>query len=164
MTISQRHGQPWSPAELAYLSEAITTTPCQNIANYLGRSVPAVRRKAFLNGLTSYRCEPWSPDEVAYLRAAVTTTRYQDIAKRLGRSQKAVQQKAFVEGVNPSNIGECNRNTKHSDHDVELCRALHEDGVKPKFISEKMEIPVATVYRIVYYRTRRTPTPARAAL
>ncbi|CNH17514.1 TPA: hypothetical protein ACPZCB_003306 [Yersinia enterocolitica] len=103
--------------------------------------------------------QPWSQDEVAYLREAVTTTRYQDIADHLGRTLTAIRVRAFFEGVNPSGIGECNRNAKHSDHDVELCRALYEDGVKPRFIAEKMEMPVSAVYGIVYYRTRRTPTP-----
>ncbi|EOA2966348.1 TPA: hypothetical protein ACGIZ8_002844 [Yersinia enterocolitica] len=163
MTTLSRQGERWSPAELAYLSEAITTTPYRDIANNLGRSVPAVRRKAFLNGLTSCRCELWSPGEVAYLREAVKTTRYRDIADRLGRSPKAVQQKAFVEGVNPSIVGECNRNAKFSDHDVELCRALYDEGIKPRLIAEKMEIPVASVYKITHYRTRRTPTPTMPA-
>ncbi|ELI8129966.1 hypothetical protein ACT0ZX_004663 [Yersinia enterocolitica] len=107
--------------------------------------------------------QPWSPDEVAYLREAVTTTKYQDIANHLGRTLTAVRVRAFLEGVNPSGIGECNRNAKHSDHDVELCRALYEDGVKQRFIAEKMEMPVSAVYGIVYYRTRRSPTPARNA-
>ncbi|AHM71662.2 TPA: hypothetical protein P0N90_002069 [Yersinia enterocolitica] len=113
--------------------------------------------------MTSCRCELWSPGEVAYLREAVKTTRYRDIADHLGRSPKAVQQKAFVEGVNPSIVGECNRNAKFSDHDVELCRALYDEGIKPRYIAEKMEIPVASVYKIIHYRTRRTPTPARIA-
>lgn len=103
--------------------------------------------------------QPWSPDEVAYLRKAVTTTRYQDIAEHLGRTLTAIRVRANAEGVNPSNIGECNRNAKHSDHDVELCRALYEEGVKPRVIAGKMEMPVSAVYGIVYYRTRRTPTP-----
>ncbi|HGW3308220.1 TPA: hypothetical protein ACSAE4_002642 [Yersinia enterocolitica] len=103
--------------------------------------------------------EPWSPDEVAYLREAVTTTRYQDIADHLGRTLTAVRVKAFSEEVNPSTIGECNRNAKHSDHDVELCRALYAEGLTPRVIAEKMEIPKGTVYAIVYYRIRRTPTP-----
>ncbi|EMO1103972.1 TPA: hypothetical protein ACX1S2_003904 [Yersinia enterocolitica] len=103
--------------------------------------------------------QPWSPDEVAYLREAVTTIRYQDIADRLGRTLTAVRVKAFYEEMNPSTIGERNRNSKHSDHDVELCRALYAEGLTPRVIAEKMEIPKGTVYAIVYYRIRRTPTP-----
>lgn len=103
--------------------------------------------------------QPWSPDEVAYLRDAVTTTRYQDIDNHLGRTLTAIRVRAFYEGVNPSTIGEYNRNAKHSDHDVELCRALYEGGMKPRVIAEKMEIPKGTVYAIIYYRIRRSPTP-----
>ncbi|ENJ8188428.1 hypothetical protein AB2K96_001706 [Yersinia enterocolitica] len=103
--------------------------------------------------------QPWSPDEVAYLREAVTTTRYQDIADHLGRSLTAVRIKAFSEGVNPSTVGERNRNSKHSDHDVELCRALYAEGLTPRVIAEKMEIPQGTVYAIVYCRIRQFPTP-----
>ncbi|CNI11939.1 hypothetical protein [Yersinia pekkanenii] len=103
--------------------------------------------------------QPWSPDEVAYLREAITTTLYRDIANRLGRTPKAVQQKVSFEGINPSTIGECNRNAKYSDHDVELCRALYDEGVKPRFISEKMELPVSYVYQVTQYRIRQSPTP-----
>ncbi|MDN0096006.1 hypothetical protein [Yersinia rohdei] len=103
--------------------------------------------------------QPWSPDEVAYLREAVTTTKYRDIADHLGRTLTAVRVKAFSEEVNPSTIGERNRNSKHSDHDVELCRALHAEGLTPRVIAEKMEIPKGTVYAIVYYRIRQLPTP-----
>lgn len=108
--------------------------------------------------------ERWSPAELAYLRKSVTTTRYRDIADHLGRSLRAVQQKASGEGVNPSIIGECNRNAKFSDHDVELCRALYDEGIKPRFIAEKMAIPVDSVYKITHYRTRRTPTPGGSFL
>lgn len=159
MTTPLRNLKPWTPAELAYLRENISTTPYRDIANHLDRTVPAVRRKAFLNDLTSCRCKPWSPDEVAYLRETVKTTLYRDIANRLGRTPKAVQQKAFAERINPSAIGERNRNSKHSDHDVELCRALYDEGVKPGIIADKMDIPVSAVYQIVYYRVRRMPTP-----
>lgn len=103
--------------------------------------------------------QPWSPDEVAYLHEAVTTTRYQDIADHLGRSLTAVRVKAFSEQVNPSTIGERNRNSKHSDHDVELCRALYAQGITPRVIAEKMEIPKGTVYAIVYRRIRQFATP-----
>ncbi|CNF57018.1 hypothetical protein ACROQ8_003669 [Yersinia enterocolitica] len=103
--------------------------------------------------------QPWSPDEVAYLREAVNTTRYQDIADHLGRTLTAVRVKAFSEDVNPSTIGERNRNSKHSDHDVELCRALYAEGLTPSIIAEKMEIPKGTVCAIVYDRIRRSPTP-----
>ncbi len=103
--------------------------------------------------------QPWSPEEVAYLREKVTTTRYQDIADHLGRTLIAIRLRANAEGVNPSNIGECNRNAKHSDHDVELCRALYDEGMRPRFIAGKMEMPVNAVYGIIYYSTRRTPTP-----
>ncbi|WP_392433172.1 hypothetical protein ACF3VQ_01945 [Yersinia sp. HM-2024] len=159
MSTLNRHLAPWSPAELAYLRENIATTRYRDIAKRLGRSVPAVRRKAFLNGLTSFRCKSWAPDELAYLREAATTIRYQDIAEHLGRTPKAVQQKAFTEGINPSNIGERNRNARYSDYDVELCRALYDEGVKPAIIAEKMEVPVAYVYKVTHYRSRRMPTP-----
>ncbi|HDV7145165.1 TPA: hypothetical protein ACJ2UH_001408 [Yersinia enterocolitica] len=103
--------------------------------------------------------QPWLPDELAYLREAVTTTKYRDIANYLGRTLTAIRVRATVEGVNPLNIGECNRNAIYSDHDVELCRSLYEEGVKPKLIAEKMEMPVSAVYGIVYYRSRRSRTP-----
>lgn len=106
--------------------------------------------------------QPWSPDEVAYLREAVTTTKYRDIADHLGRTTTAIRVRAFFEGVNPSSIGERNRNAKHSDHDVELCRALYDEGIKPRYIAEKMEMPVSAVYGIVYFRTRQKPTPVKA--
>ncbi|HFZ5261123.1 TPA: hypothetical protein ACIK6T_002804 [Yersinia enterocolitica] len=160
MTTLSCYKKPWSPTELAYLRETVTTTPYRDIASHLGRSVSAVRRKVFLSGLNSLRYKPWLPDEVAYLRkAAATTSRYQRIADHLGRTLRAVQIKARKEGIGPTCGGERHYNAKHSDHDVELCRALYDEGVKPKVIAGKMEMPTSTVYAIIHYRIRRTPTP-----
>ncbi|HDL7014690.1 TPA: hypothetical protein PXN82_003834 [Yersinia enterocolitica] len=122
-----------------------------------------MRRKAFLNGLHTGRRKPWSPVELDYLRENVGTTRHQAIADHLGRTLRSAQIKALKEGFGPSNIGERHYLAKYSDHDVELCRGLHEKGVGPKIIAEKMEMPVSTVEAIVYYRIRRTPTPTMPA-
>lgn len=37
---------------------------------------------------------------------------------------------------------------------VELARKLHEEGMGPKAISEKLGVPKFTVYDWVYYKTR----------
>jgi len=44
---------------------------------------------------------------------------------------------------------------KHSDHDVELCRALHDEGLSVTEIADKMEIPQSYVSQIVRYHKRK---------
>ncbi|EOI7372953.1 TPA: hypothetical protein ACJFUB_004440 [Yersinia enterocolitica] len=163
MRILSQYGRLWSPTELAYLRENVTTSTYQDIAEHLGRTVPAVRRKAFLNGLYTGRRKPWSPVELAYLRENAGTTRHQAIADHLGRTLRSAQLKALKEGFRPRNIGERHYLAKYSDHDVDLCRELHEEGLSVRIIAEKMEMPVSTVEAIVYYRIRRTPTPTLPA-
>ncbi|OWF73535.1 hypothetical protein B4902_08520 [Yersinia frederiksenii] len=118
-----------------------------------------MRRKAFLNGFYTGRRKLWSAVELSYLRENVEITRHQAIADHLGRTLRSAQIKALKEGFVPRNIGERHYRAKYSDHDVELCRELHEQGIGTKVIAEKMEMPVSTVEAIVYYRVRRTPTP-----
>lgn len=158
MTTLSHYGRHWSPTELAYLRENITTSTYQDIADHLGRTVPAVRRKAFLNGFYTGRRKPWSPVELAYLRENIRTTQCRVIAESLGRTLRSTQIKALKEGGGPRNFGERHHLAKYSDHDIELCRELHAGGLGPKIIAEKMEMPVSTVEGIVYYRIRRTPT------
>ncbi|CAI1970545.1 hypothetical protein [Serratia marcescens] len=103
---------------------------------------------------------PWKKSEIDFLCNNVRSLCYRKIAYSLGRTTRGVREKARELKVNPGQIGEANRNVKYSDHDVDLCRALHEKGIKPRIIARKMEMPIKAVYAIVYFRVRKQPTPA----
>lgn len=53
--------------------------------------------------------------------------------------------------------GELYPHAKGSDHDVELCRCLYDEGLTPTVIAQKMEMNLSHVSAIVYYRTRTEP-------
>ncbi len=50
--------------------------------------------------------------------------------------------------------GELYPHAKGTDHEVELCRQLYEEGLTPKQISEKMEFTRSHVSSIVYHHSR----------
>lgn len=104
--------------------------------------------------------KPWKKSEIDFLCNNVRALCYRKIADSLGRTTRGVREKARELKINHGQIGEANRNVKYSDNDVDLCRALHEEGIKPRIIARKMEMPIKAVYAIVYFRVRKQPTPA----
>lgn len=58
--------------------------------------------------------------------------------------------------------GENYPHAKGSDEDVELCRALYEEGLYPKEIAEKMEMSRSHVGAIVYFHSRTEAAPKAA--
>ncbi|MNG64339.1 hypothetical protein D3C79_225780 [compost metagenome] len=101
----------------------------------------------------------WSQKDVDFIKRHIGLQSYQQIADLMGRTRHAVYMKASKIGINPGGFGESHYRAKYSDHDVELCRALYQEGIKPRVIAEKMEMPVTSVYSIVYYRVRKRITP-----
>ncbi|MBY8063551.1 hypothetical protein KW491_06175 [Vibrio fluvialis] len=84
--------------------------------------------------------------EFGYRTATVPTikNRVQTINKHRGKNDK----------VSLRRKGELYPHAKGSDHDVELCRRLYDEGITPSVIAEKMEMSRSHVSSIVYYHSR----------
>lgn len=94
-----------------------------------------------------------SPEEIAKL---VTTLGFRKATK------SGIKSRANRLGLSLRRNGELYPFSRISDHDVELCRGLHEEGLGPTEIAEKMELKLTHVHSIIYYR-RRTEAAKVAA-
>lgn len=97
----------------------------------------------------------YSHAETELIRMYARTHTAQQIAEMTGRSRGSVKQKMFRMGVSMMKHGDTHYNVKHSDHDVELCRTLYDEGLSCGQISEKMEIPQSYVRKIVAHIVRK---------
>lgn len=97
---------------------------------------------------------PFSESELEVLRQHAEAHTGQQIANMLGRSRGVVLSKLRAMGLNSIKRGDKHYKVKHSDHDVELCRKLYDEGVSPVVIAEKMEMPRGYVRKIVNHLVR----------
>lgn len=98
---------------------------------------------------------PFTDDELQILRQHAASHTGQQIADMIGRSRRVVLNKLNAMGISAVKRGDRHYNVKHSDHDIELCRLLHQHGVSPGVIAEKMEMSRNYVYKIVNHIVRR---------
>ncbi|RBM46235.1 hypothetical protein DLR66_04860 [Vibrio paracholerae] len=97
----------------------------------------------------------WSETENLFLAKHAKEMSSDEIAEKLGRTTDAVKSKAERLGICMKKYGEKHHLAKVSNHDVELCRQLHDEGVRPCEIAEKMELGYTYVQWILNYRIRR---------
>lgn len=93
--------------------------------------------------------------EITLLRNLARSHTAQQIADMTGRSRRSIANKAFELGISMKKNGDAHYNVKHSDHDIELCRALYDEGLPIREISEKMEIPANYLSNILHFRKRK---------
>ena len=85
----------WTPEERQYLIENYHTTSERELTRVLGRSAPAIRRKANSLGLGVKRYwNAWTPEEDDYLRRNYSKMPSTEIAKHLRRTYGAVISRA----------------------------------------------------------------------
>lgn len=84
-----------------------------------------------------------------------------ELVQPLNEPAPPTARKVFV-AVNEKGvrIGESHQNAKLTDHEVELIRQLHEDGLTYEVIAEKFECSKSTIAMICQYN-RRAETVAR---
>jgi len=92
--------KPWSDDEIELLKKLYAEEPTEKLAKQLGRSLPAVKRRANMLGLKtkSYLQKLWKPEDIALLKELYPECPFDEIAKRLGRTVNAVKQRAHSLG------------------------------------------------------------------
>ena len=95
------HGHKWTAKEVALLKELYPECPFGEIAKRLGRSVAAVKQRAYSLGLKrkSYLQKLWKPEDIALLKKLYPECPFDEISKRLDRSVAAVNQRAYLLGL-----------------------------------------------------------------
>jgi hypothetical protein len=89
----------WSKDEVKLLKELFPQGGAREIAERVGRSLVAVRQKAYYMGIRTSEHRFWSANEVQLLKKLYQDENAQSIADKLGRSLKAVKGKASAIGL-----------------------------------------------------------------
>ena len=89
---------PWSKQEEALLRKLYLHKSHQEIADQIGRSIPAILGRAQILGLRN-KTRYWSRKEVALLKKLYLTHQDNQIAARIGRSTGSVAIKRFKLGL-----------------------------------------------------------------
>ena len=97
---------------------------------------------------------PWSMSDIKYLKANAGTISGKEIASHLGRHVTHIYTRARLLGLSLCLKGERSHLAKHSHHDIELVRQLHDAGMPARLIAEKMEMSVSHVYRVTAHERR----------
>ncbi|CAI1534429.1 Uncharacterised protein [Serratia marcescens] len=150
--------QRWHPMRTAILCRLGPTTPRRQLAKMLGVSENAIRQKADQLGITLFtRYVPYSKNDLKFMYENHKTLTLAEIADHLGRNKDALRHAMLLRGWATGKIaGEKHPMCKYPDSDVELCRALHDDGMAIPLIAEKMEVPYRTVRSWIQFESRKT--------
>jgi hypothetical protein len=89
----------WSKDEVKLLEKLFADGRAREIAKRTGRSLAAVRQKAYDTGIKTRENRLWSTDELKQLKRLYQDERVQSIADKLGRSYIAVEGKASKIGL-----------------------------------------------------------------
>lgn len=135
----------WSDDEIKFITENYGKMTFVEMAASMKRSVTAIRTKLCRIGEKTKFTSKWSHAELLYLERNADRMMAKDIAKHLGRTTNSVLGKAAHHDIKFTSS-----RAVHSDDDVRLCIALHDEGMKLSLIAEKMEISVHTVKSFLY--------------
>lgn len=151
---SQGH-KIWNPQEDDLLVSLYRQgSTYKQIAEQLGRSVSAVHGRVKRRFLSDRLL---NDDLDRYIRNHYSDMSTSDIAERLGKSIRTIQRRAKNMGlVNSYIFGENHHCSKLSDHDVELIRILHDEGLTFVELADKFEVSAYHVRDIVNFRYRKT--------
>ncbi|MFV8407253.1 helix-turn-helix domain-containing protein [Vibrio harveyi] len=128
--------------------------PISEIARSLGRSYAAVRVQLLKLPVSPRRRVNFTHPEVSYIRRYYGVKTVESIAIHLGRTPKSIMAKAFSLGLGGRYFGSNHHFSKLSDHDVDLIRELHDEGLSIHSIARKMEVHPRAISNIVKYRCR----------
>lgn len=148
--------QRWHPMRIAMLYRLGPQIGPKRLAKMFGVHPVTVSRKAAQLGIPVPRTwRHYEPHELAYIRENAQRLTYKQMAEHLGRTESGVRSIALARGIGAGTPrGEHNLNTKASDHEVELARQLHDEGMSRREIAEKMEVNQSTVNRWISFTLR----------
>lgn len=149
------HFRAWTPEENELLIALYPSMTYAEMAGRLGRSTSATRtqagrlRKA---GKLPYKHHYFTPEQDKFIRDNRLTMTVRKVAEVLHKHPYAVAFRAKKMGVSYAKFGDLHPGTKHPDSDVELIRALHDDGLSFAEIARKFELHPGTVYSLYHRR------------
>ncbi|HUU17001.1 MAG TPA: hypothetical protein VMW72_07625 [Sedimentisphaerales bacterium] len=95
----KQKGVAWSKDEVKLLKKLFPRGRAREIANQTGRSLAAVRQKAYSMRIKTREQSLWSATEIRLLKKLYPSENTQSIAGKLGRSRISIKQKACNIGL-----------------------------------------------------------------
>ena len=90
---------PWSEGEVKLLKKLYPSGRAEEIAERTGRSLTAVRQRAYVMGIKAREDRLWSANDIRQLKRLYPSETAQNIADKLGRAVGAVTAKAYRMGL-----------------------------------------------------------------
>lgn len=156
----------WTEGEEAYLKEAFAHTPNKELAEKLGRSLPALKIKANRMGLSKTvpeevkdldrRGQSWEPDELETLEEYYPGASAEDLSKVLGRTPDSISLKAYFLKLRKDYRKDVREYSVYKGEDVIARGNLYE-------ISQSLGVSISTVryYASTPYRKRTSEKGGR---
>ena len=148
----------WTADKVYLLHELAGTMAVSELAERIGCSTKQAQNKAQRLGVSlvysnrKHKC--WTQDEERYLKRNAGVISGVEMAKQLGLHETQVRRKAVMLGISLRVRGDNHHSATFSNHDIELCRMLADEGVKPCVIAEKMEISSGYLSDVLKHKAR----------
>lgn len=151
----------WTEEKIDKLRRLAQHHHASEIARIMGKSRHAITSKALREGVTLKKAWRYNTrNKVEHtIRRHAGKLGALEIGEILGMSRGAVQAHASALRISLRRYGEKNHVAKVSNADVELCRALRDEGLTVSKIAEKMELSTSYVNHVVYYEFRLRDRP-----
>ncbi|BCK08469.1 MerR family transcriptional regulator [Vibrio cholerae] len=156
---ASEHYRYWSTEEELRLFSLAKDHSAVECASLLGRTLKSVKQAALVRGV-SFQKNPrkaFTESDDNYIRRYVGVLTTQEIASKLGRTRNSIKHRIRRLGLSKTFIPKVH--VIYDEHDVELCRQLHESGLTIAEISRKMEISPQMVSLYISYRARIVHVP-----
>ena len=127
----------------------------EQIADALGRSVLAVKRRGQKLGIYSKRLDFWLDSEIVRLRELAQTHTYEEAAQAMGRTASSVAAKAKRLRISFLKVGEANSSTAvYSAADIQRVFDLRAKAMTLKEIAAEIGMHFSYVADILNYEVR----------
>ncbi|EBL6760883.1 AsnC family protein [Salmonella enterica] len=163
-----KYYEDWTLEEEESLISLYPDHTFREIATQLGRTKAAVQFRAIRlrrEGRLGHKRNQFTPEQDSFIRTYRHSMTLSEVAAHLGRkSRTGIANRAKKLGVTYRKYGDLNPSTKYPDSDVELIRALRDDGMIFPKIAEKFEMPESTARSIYHKRFTAIDAIAREYL
>ncbi len=126
----------------------------EQIADALGRSALAVKRRGQKLGIYSKRLDFWLDSEIVRLRELAQTHTYEEAAQAMGRTASSVAAKAKRLRISFLKVGEANSSTVYSADDIQRVFEMRNNGATLKEIAAVVGMHFGHVSDIINYNVR----------
>lgn len=152
MSFFRENTNKWSDIELRVLRCLYNNkVSLHDISLFLCRSYGGVKFQIKKHNLSN-RCKPYTEHDFNVIKKYAGKKSASFIASLINHPLNSVRQYAFRNGISLFCYGDNSSNTKYSDNDVLLMRALYDEGLRGCDIAVKFELTSQMVSYLLFRR------------